>query len=162
LRDRPFGSLFDCYKMNQYALVRYFSRRLIGLFDIRAINPYAVSVTPIRIAWINRAYGLLAFVGLPLIALLTVTQIFRGNPWEYLLLPLAYVVVQVNFHVENRYIFPVIPICLYVAVAALSGCTYRRAWSLGVIWIGAIMLGAAFISVVMAWDAVHFAQYKYL
>jgi hypothetical protein len=156
------GSLIGCYLMNRESLLTYFQHRLIGLFDVRHFNPYAAPATPIWANWTLRVFGLMGLLGVPAIVCLLLVQLFRFRSWEYLLLPIAYVVVQMHFHVENRYIFPLLPLSSCLVLMALFNPGYFRRWQAVAIWVFALVVTAISYRLIVEWDAMHFARYQFL
>jgi hypothetical protein len=158
----PVSSLSQCYQTNYKLLPRYFYSRLIGLFDVRYVNPYAALGTPVWVAWTNRAFSVFALLGVPILFGLLICQMIRRRPWEYLLLPVAYLMLQINFHVENRYIFPLIPISTSFALLALCNPRSMPRWVYAGLLLGAIALLVSFYVTVTSWDVKHIAQFGFL
>lgn len=123
------SSLTGCLITRPLALPAYAVKKWIGLFDHFQFTPYLEETTPFWLRWLSRAYDSLAWVGLSLffLTLFYATKpIYRSEIKRKLLTPVTpvllvvYSVVMLTqhtaLHIENRYGFPVIPLCVMMLV----------------------------------------------
>jgi hypothetical protein len=118
------SSLTGCLISRPLALPAYTIKKWIGLFDHFRFTPYLEYATPFGLRWLSRAYDSLAWIGLAMffMTLFQATKrVYRDEIKEQLIAPITpallvvYSVVMLAqhtaLHVEDRYGFPVIPLC---------------------------------------------------
>jgi hypothetical protein len=119
------SSLTGCLITRPLALPAYVVKKWIGLFDHFRFTPYLEEATPFWLRWLSRAYDSLAWMGLALFFLMlfqATKRAYRPEIREKLthtITPVLLVVYSAvmlaqhtMLHVEDRYGFPVIPLCV--------------------------------------------------
>lgn len=169
------SSLTGCLASRPLALPVYVVKKWIGLFDHFRFTPYLEAVTPQWamtppwLRWLSRAYDSLSWVGLALF-FLALAQLLRQrselnlkgmlvNNIAFVLLvtySMAMLAMHTALHVEDRYGFPVIPLCA-VVLAIYAERTVAKFRTSG--WRSVVPLGlycalawAIFITQIVLWD----------
>jgi hypothetical protein len=104
-------------------------KKWIGLFEYFRFTPYLETATPPALRWLSRAYGALAWIGFALSFLALFQWVRRNNlgsmkralidnPAPLLLICFSVVTLAQHtaLHVEERYGFPLIPLCALMLV----------------------------------------------
>ena len=154
-REIPTSQLLSCYHSNLSHLPKHFFRRIIGIFDNRHLNPYAALLTTPVEYWILRLYSLVGLVGV-FASVVHLMVGFAAGTWPriaYLSFPLLYLAIQVNFHGETRYIFPVQPLLFLLALYSFKSSAFPKPWIHTSYIVGSIGVTAIFLSMVTNWDA---------
>lgn len=104
--------ILQCYLKAPWHSPIVIGKKLISGFDNYFLNSYATDETTPRQRVFNRTFSLVSFLGFVFAAGTVLTSIFRRSIFDYLylIIPLIYVALQVNFHVETRYYFPTYPV----------------------------------------------------
>jgi len=144
----------QCYLKAPKHLPVFIGKKLISGFDNYFLNTYATDETTPAQRVLNRTFSLVSFLGLIFAAGTVMASLFRRAifGYLYLIIPLIYVALQVNFHVETRYYFPTYPVFFLFffdrLCSALHGSWMRR------IGFGAttVALTALFLFQTMYWD----------
>jgi hypothetical protein len=71
----------------------------------------------------------------------------------YLTFPLLYLAIQLNFHGETRYIFPIQPILFFLALYSLRVSAFPKRWLYALYLVGSSVLATIFITMVTHWDS---------
>ncbi len=144
-------------------------KKWIGLFDFFRFTPYLEAATPSSLRWLSRAYGALAWIGFAYSFLALYRWMRREslsdmkltlikNPAPLLLIWFTAVTLAQHtaLHVEERYGFPLIPLCGLVLIM-FGEAVVTRARTTG--WGSAAPIGAfcatalvVFLVQVLAWD----------
>ncbi|HEY8101355.1 MAG TPA: hypothetical protein VIF82_11430 [Burkholderiaceae bacterium] len=163
------SSLTGCLLSRPLALPAYVVKKWMGLFDHFRFTPYLDLKTPLWILWLSRAYDVLAWIGLALIFItpfkatrrlsgfssdgFSISNITPVLLFAYSLIMLAQ---HTLLHVEERYGFPLIPVC---AVALIAYCEAVARQKQSIDWRKTIPLGlyclfvaALFIIQTIIWD----------
>lgn len=160
-KTNPAASLFACYIQNAASLPLYFSHRVVGLFDNRQINIYGGGRTPEWIFWTNRIYSVVGFLGFFGSFALILRGLLDRQLKSYLLVPVLYILIQLNFHVESRYTFPVTPIFFVTGITFLMEPPFRGTWCKAVTWLTALVLAAGFFHITNSWDITYFELHHF-
>jgi hypothetical protein len=168
------SSLTGCLLTRPLALPAYMVKKWIGLLDNFRFTPYLEKETPFGLRWLSRAYASLAWIGLAMffVMLFQATKTtYRSEIKEKLLVPITpallvvYSVVMLAqhtvLHVEDRYGFPLIPLCAVVLAVYAEKFIhnyrtfgYRKIMPLALYCIAA---WAIFIAQIIIWDNVALA-----
>jgi hypothetical protein len=160
-RETPTSDLTSCYLNNLQRLPLHFTHRLIGAFENRHLNLYAGLYTPTAIFWNNRVFSSVGFIGV--IAAL----VLAGRAWAtrgigaHLWAALLYTAIQLNFHPESRYMFPVTPLFFLVALSVLIHPPFEKRWQRLATALASIAGALIFLAVVTSWDPDYFARYEH-
>ena len=163
------SSLTGCLITRPLALPAYTVKKWIGLLDHFRFTPYLEKATPFWLRWLSRAYDSMAWIGLALffVMLFQATKpAHRAAIKDRLITPITpallivYSVVMLAqhtaLHVEDRYGFPIIPLCAVVlaAYAEKSIQSYRTFGFQKVVpWaLYCISAWAIFIAQIIIWD----------
>ncbi|MGC1182994.1 hypothetical protein [Legionella sp.] len=157
-------SLVGCLLHNPFASVVYLLKKSIGLFDAFRLTPYTESMTPSSYVVISRIFSSLTFVGF-LLALFkglysgwrlifyrqTVSTLF-ASAWIFCL---TFFSIHVLLHIEERYIFPCIPLCLTVLLLQIhyltnASISTRQRWGHCIL---AALLSSLFFMQILNWDS---------
>lgn len=113
--------MLSCYARNVKNLPTHFLKRTIGIFDNRHLNIHAVTLTTPETFWMVRCFSIIGFVGVFASVILFLSGLKRQGFGQqvYLLLPLIYLAIQLNFHPETRYIYPVVPMLFVIGLSSL-------------------------------------------
>lgn len=127
------SSLTGCLLARPLTLPSFVIRKWIGLFDHFRFTPYLENFTPTWLKLLGRIYGAFAWLGLSLsfLALLRFKKSVAGGNLQRLLLQNVGLVLLVScsivllaqhtaLHTEDRYGFPLVPICAVLAIAQLE------------------------------------------
>jgi hypothetical protein len=120
---------------------------------------YAGFYTP---AWVfneNRAFAAIGFVGFFGAVILYLQCLYRKKPGAHLLVPLVYTAIQVNFHPEARYMFPVVATFFVIALTVLFRSPFPKSWQRALMWGGALVLGTVFCVLHHQWDLAYFERF---
>lgn len=156
------SSLVNCYRGNLPALPKHLAHRLVGLFDNRHLNPYAVLATDSMAFVLLRAFSAAGFAGLAVAICLLLSSLLDGT-WRsrgFLAFPIAFLAVQVNFHVEQRYIFPIVPLLFLLGAAVPWRSLFLRRWPYAACLALALIAVLYFYAVTTSWDAWDLAHHK--
>jgi hypothetical protein len=148
-------------------------KKWVGLFDNFRFTPYLESFTPPWVRWLSRAYDSLAWIGLSVLfwSLLQATK--RQNrvniggwmanhitPVLLLVYSMAMLAVHTVLHVEDRYGFPLVPLCAVLLVtygertiSQYRASGWRSIWTVTVYCLAAWSL---FVGQIIAWDRAPF------
>jgi hypothetical protein len=146
--------LIHCYWSNIGTMPFYIGKKLVGLFDNFHLNTYSTYVTSPTVLFVNRAFGVAAFVGFMICLFLFGKNVVKfEDPIVLLLgLPVFYVVLSTIPHVESRYGFPAVPFAIFAIVALteriLKQGPRRSKWQLA----AAAAAALAFLIQVHEWD----------
>jgi hypothetical protein len=154
-REHTTAQLLSCYRQNFTNVPRHFFRRTIGIFDNRHLNPYAALLTSPAEYWTLRIFSLVGLVGVFAASLHFAIGLAKGT-WPriaYLTFPLLYLAIQLNFHGETRYIFPIQPILFFLALYSLRVSAFPKRWLYALYLVGSSVLATIFITMVTHWDS---------
>jgi hypothetical protein len=163
------SSLTGCLITRPLALPAYVVKKWIGLLDNFRFTPYLEKETPIWLRWLSRAYASLAWVGLALLFLMlfqATKHVNRSEIREKIIVPImpgilvVYSMVMLAqhtlLHVEDRYGFPIIPLCLIMLAAygEKSIHIYRTSGYLKILLLSlfCIVAWAIFMAQIIIWD----------
>ncbi len=137
--ERAVRAMLSCYARNIKNLPAHFIKRAIGIFDNRHLNIHAVTRTTPETFWMVRSFSIVGYVGVFASFVLFFSFLRRRgfDQQVYLLLPLLYLAIQLNFHPETRYIYPVVPTLFVIGLS----CLLRNQFSSRV-WYGCFLGGA--------------------
>jgi hypothetical protein len=162
-------SLTGCLLSRPLAIPAYVGKKWIGLFDHFRFTPFLEDHTPFWLRWLSRAYDSLSWIGFALfffsmirmakqesrsrLKALLAHNITPALLTIYALLMLAQHTIM---HVEDRYGFPVIPLCAIVlaiygerAIRQYRSFEWRNDGLL-VLYCG--LAWAAFVAQIIIWD----------
>ncbi len=167
------SSWTGCLLSRPLSIPAYAIKKWIGLFDNFRFTPYLESFTPPWVRWLSRAYDALAWIGLALLfwsLLQVLKRQNRANSGEWLanhitpvlllVYSMAMLAVHTVLHVEDRYGFPIVPLCAALLVIygertirqyRVSG--WRSIWTVAMF---SIVAWALFIAQITAWDRAPF------
>jgi len=142
----------------------FFLKKMIGLFDTFRLTPYTENITPFWYLWISRFFSSIAFVGFWIFLVdgcRCMIQFFRGR--DTVITPLfsalwmfciAQAAMHSILHVEERFAFPLIPICLIAILIKIKKlCETRPTLKKGWLWIlFGFMMFTLYIGQVLLWD----------
>lgn len=169
------ASLTGCLLARPLTLPVFVAKKWFGLFDYFRFTPYMENLTPTWLKLLSRAYGALSWIGLSLcfVALVKLREKnVRSNlkqqlPSElttiWLITYSAVMLVQhTALHTEERYGFPLIPLCALV----LFGCCERSidayrsgGWrNIAPLYSFCLLSLALFVTQIIAWDHVSFVS----
>ena len=149
------SDLLSCYLKNKSRLPRHFFRRVLGIFDNRHLNPHAALNTSTPEYWTIRSFSIVGLIGL-VAALGIVGTSFRYGGLAkqgHILLALAFLAIQINFHTENRYIFPIVPLLFLLGIGSIATNPFPKRWHYIAFVIVALALVTVFTTTVIEWDA---------
>jgi hypothetical protein len=118
------SSLIGCVATRPLAAPAFVIKKWIGLFDHFRFTPYVEQHTPFWLRWLSRTYDSLAWIGLALFFLALsqapklaarpdAKEILARNitPVMLIIYSISMLALHTILHVEDRYGFPVIPLC---------------------------------------------------
>lgn len=149
------SDLLSCYLKNKSRLPRHFFRRILGVFDNRHLNPYAALSTSPSEYWAIRSFSIVGLIGL-VAALGIVGASFRVGGLArqgHILLALVFLAIQINFHTENRYVFPIVPLLFLLGIGSIATNPFPKRWHHIAFLIVALALVTVFTTTVIEWDA---------
>ena len=155
-RQNTTEQLLSCYRSNFTRLPRHFFRRTLGIFDNRHLNPYAALLTSPSEELTLRLFSIVGLMGL-LAAILHGTAALAAGSWPHvacLSFPLIFLGIQLNFHTETRYIFPIQPILFLLGLYSLQPSAFTKRWLYAMYLVGSAALIWIFINVVTYWDTI--------
>ena len=155
-KTNPLRTVLECYALNARLLPLHFSHRLVGLFDNRQINIYGGGHTPEWVFWTNRIYSVVGFLGFFGSIALILRGLYCRRVESHLLVPVLYILIQLNFHVESRYAFPVTPIFFVTGLTFLIEPPFRGKSREVVTRLAALALAVGFFHVTNSWDTTYF------
>jgi hypothetical protein len=158
-KEEPTQSYLSCYLKNWKLVPLHLSRRLIGVLDHRHLNLYAGLYTPEWVFISNRLFSAMGFVGVVFCLVLYIRCLLNKQPGVHFLLPLIYTAVQVNFHPEARYMFPVVGFYFVIAVSILVPPPFPRMWKWVLTWGCAASLMYIYCHLNHQWDLLSFARF---
>jgi hypothetical protein len=167
------SSLTGCLLSRPLTIPVFVVKKWIGLFDHFRFTPYVETATPLWLRWLSRAYDSLAWVGLALSLALAVRAVqglnkanaaplAAGHAAEVLLVVYSAVMLLIHtaLHVEDRYSFPLVPLCAAVLVASTERgvATLRQSGLRAVARPVAfcVLAIAIFLAQVVSWDMTPF------
>ena len=160
-KETPTSSVIECYIQHPSFIAPHFFRRLIGIFDNRHINIYGGGRTPEFLFWMNRFFSVIGFLGVFVAIGLSIRGLMVRRIEAHLLIPLIYLALQLNFHVESRYAFPVTPL-FFIVAASVAHTSYRlKGWNRVGMLLAALGLGGSFFYVVSGWDEQYMQFYQF-
>lgn len=145
--------LFICYTHDPVALPVFMAKKVIGLFDNFYLNAYAFDLTLQWIRILNRTFGMIGFLGF-LSALYCLVFWKKYRDQGVLILAAAiciHVFVCIQFHIESRYGFPIVP-CAFLTLGFVLR-TIQIKWNQPVLWIFAIG-SILFWTQTLIWDGI--------
>ena len=161
-------SLTGCLINRPLLLPVYVVKKWIGLFDHFRFTPYLENDTPFWLRWLSRGYDALAWLGLAaffLASFRAAMQLGRAGAKEWLagayapillsVYPAVLLVQHTALHIEERYGFPLIPLCAVMLVKYGEKIGVYRSLSgtkqllLAMYFIAVL---AVFITQVISWD----------
>lgn len=147
--------LLKCYSGHWREVPEQILNKTISLSDNYHLNSYASEITPQWVVWYNRFFNAITFIGLfsaiYLLARGTIQRRFLST--AFTIPALVYVAIQVNMHIETRYMFPVTPLFFLLSCTSIS--LIRKSppiWrTLGAVCI--LALAALFFQRITMWDS---------
>jgi hypothetical protein len=137
----------------------YALKKHIGLFDSYHLNTYSVELNTLPIMLVNRAFGLLGFLGWGSILiwgggfLLMRKETLSFTALKPLVFfSIAYMTFQTVMHVESRYSFPVVPFAFIAGAAFIEALKLYGKKIRFFFLIIAILLTLTFIWQTHQWD----------
>ena len=158
-KEEPTKTFLQCYLQNWSILPLHLFRRLMGVFDHRHLNLYAGFYTPSWVFYMNRIFSAIGFAGVFGALALYLRCLYARQPGAHLLLPLIYTAIQVHFHPEARYMFPVVAVFFVVALTMLFKSPFAERWQRMTTWIAALGLISLFCFIHHQWDVAYFARF---
>ncbi|MBC7621524.1 MAG: hypothetical protein H7293_21515 [Candidatus Saccharibacteria bacterium] len=168
-------SLMGCLLARPLTLPAFVAKKWIGLFDYFRFTPYMENLTPTWLRILSRAYGALAWLGLTM-CIVTVlalhkqsvrtivrAQLTTQTGLVFLATYSAVMLAQhTALHTEERYGFPLIPICAAVLFGYGERAIVRyrsgRGRSIEPWLVLCAMALTLFVVQISAWDRLSFAQ----
>jgi hypothetical protein len=146
----PYSWLLQCYKSYPIMVPAALFKKLIAGYDHHHLNAYAADQTSPFEYYLNKVYSFGSFLGLCFAIFLCLRALLQGSLYKYmyLVLPICFVLVQINFHIEARYFLPTVPLFL---LTFLNGTSKLRVSSiLSQISVGLVCLLLIATSVLMS------------
>jgi hypothetical protein len=168
------NSLTGCLLARPLTLPTFVVKKWIGLFDYFRFTPYTENLTPAWLRNSSRAYGALVWLGLSLcfVTLMKLREVEVRSNLRKLLAANTAVVFLVSYsvvmlaqhtvlHTEERYGFPLIPLCaaVFFGYCERAMSRYRsgeRRGFLPSLLFCCLVLGP-FVAQIIAWDHASFA-----
>lgn len=148
------SDLLACYGRNLSKLPRHFLSRFLGLFDNRHLNSYAALTTTPAEYWMIRIFSIIGMVGfVAAVGILGASLWYGGVAQQgHLVLALTFLAIQLNFHTETRYIYPIIPLLFLLGVSLLTTNPLPRRWLHITVLATALLVTVIFTATVVRWD----------
>lgn len=146
--------ILKCYASHWREVPGQLLNKAISLSDNYHLNSYATEITPSWVVWYNRFFNVITFLGLFSAGYLLAYRTIRGRflSIAFTIPALLYVAIQVNMHIETRYMFPVTPLFLLLSCVSiqliLKSPPLRR--TLGLLCV--LALAALFVQRITTWD----------
>ena len=171
------ASFTGCLLARPLTLPIFIVKKWVGLFDYFRFTPYMENLTPVWLKNLSRAYGALSWIGFSLcfVALWKLrdnkirSNFKQQGPFELTTIWLiSYSVVMLVqhtvLHTEERYGFPLIPLCALVVFGCLerSITEYRSGgWrNIAPLYLFCLLSSSLFVAQIIAWDNVPFVSIK--
>lgn len=169
------SSLTGCLTARPVAATALVFKKWIGLFDHFRFTPYLENDTPVWLVWLSRGYDTLAWVGLFLTfhamvrlampgARREMRRVMLENASGAFLVTFSIVMLAQHtaLHVEDRYGFPVLPLCAVVLIM-YGECAIRNYRQTGLrpvlpLLSVCVLAAGLFLWQVQAWDAAALAM----
>lgn len=165
----PNSSVLGCFFHAPILSFIFFVKKMIGLFNVFRMTPYTELLTPMWYIWLSQLFSAFAFLGF---WILLISGLRRWNRktipslaaaiWAFCLIQAC---MHSLLHVEERYIFPLIPFCLLAALLKIKqiceedySVIARKRWLI----LSFLILGLYYAQV-LTWDSgsvVKFQQWK--
>ena len=159
------SSLTGCLISRPLALPAYIGKKWIGLFDHFRFTPYLELFTPFWLTWLSRAYDSLVWLGFAIFLLVPFQKQFtikkevlinNTTPLILVVYSLVTLAQHTIFHIEDRYSFPMIPLCTVMLVVCVEkiienyrGLNFR---SITLFSLYCILAWTMFITQIIVWD----------
>ena len=110
--DHTLSWLASCYTKIPTVLPVIFVKKIVAGFDNYLLNAYTTDETAPWERVLNRVFSIPAFLGFLLALGVVLRALFQRTilNYLYLVVPIGYLLFQVNFHIESRYFFPTYPL----------------------------------------------------
>lgn len=168
-------SLMGCLLARPLTLPAFVAKKWIGLFDFFRFTPYMENQTPPWLRNVGRAYGALAWLGLIFCFVYLFSLLkhrVRSNARSDLASNAALVFLAVfslvvlaqhtALHTEERYGFPLIPICSVVLFRYCEWAIFKfrtGEWrTVAILLFMCLVSVALFVAQINAWDSLSFAH----
>ena len=157
------SSLLGCFYHAPGLTVVFFTKKIIGLFDVFRMTPYTEKITPVWYLWMSGLFSCCAFVGFWVLLIYGVKRagqfIIKGGPvspclsaiWFFCIIQVS---LHVILHVEERYAFPWIPFCLMALLFKIKDSQEKKyLWITQWLWlILGIVTMLIYIIQILIWD----------
>lgn len=132
----------------------FLMKKVVALFDSFFLQPYAQDVTPSWARHYSRVFGTLSFVGFFCAIWILLVFIKRRMFWESLAIsfPIFTLLFQIPMHIEPRYSFSVVPICLFSLVWLFQWSLRQNRQRKFAYWFFILVFGAIFLIQTRFWD----------
>jgi len=143
-----------CIFSNPFFTPVFLVKKVIGLFDSYFLHSYASDVTSSWDRRYARIFGMLSFVGYFCAIGILVGFLRRRKIWESLALslPVLILLFQLPMHIEPRYSFSTVPICLVATVWLFQKAIQQGRRMLITYLIVFVTLGGTFLVQTHLWD----------
>lgn len=118
----PYAWLLRCYAVSPAMVPAVLFKKLIAGYDHYHLNAYTGDYTSPSEYWFNKIYSLGGFLGVFFAIFVCIRALWKGSLYKYmyLVLPLCFLMIQLNFHIEARYFFPTVPLFLLTFLHGIS------------------------------------------
>lgn len=132
----------------------FLAKKVVGLFDSFFLQPYAQDVTSAWARHYSRIFGTISFIGFFCAIGILFAFLKRGMVWESLVisLPVLTLLFQLPMHIEPRYSFSVVPVCLFAVAWLFQWSLNQNRRVQGYYLLMAILLGGFFLFQTHSWD----------
>lgn len=144
----------NCILAKPFFIPVYLSKKLVAVFDSFFLQPYASDVTPTWVRHYSRVFGTLSFVGFFCSIGILFAFLRRKMIWESvaLTLPTLGILFQLPMHIEPRYSFSAVPVCIASAVWLFQKAIQKGRRTTVAYLLLVATLGGAFLVQTHLWD----------
>lgn len=158
------SNLFACFYQQPFNSLLFFVKKMIGLFNTFRLTPYTEHITPSWYLWVSRLFSSIAFVGFWIFLVdgcRSIIRLFsRRNTaisplfaalWVFCM---AQAAMHSILHVEERFAFPLVPICLMAIIFKIKNlCNTDTTSTTRWFWIVfSFMILTLYFGQVLLWD----------
>ena len=154
LEKAPLAWLLRCYLATPLELPLQLLKKVTAAFDNASVNSMAYEQTTPTEADFNRGFALVGFLGFFIGVGAYLRALWRRDAVTlgYLTPAIGFVLIQINFHVENRYFFPVYPVFFVFALGSMCLVLQKPIRQQALFWSGCSVCAAFFFLQTQWWD----------